>query len=67
MSLAGHNRKPKPIPPQKIVGWWEDYKCGCVSEVVRRKRDLLGYCGKHGADRRYCFPSFAPATGHEGG
>jgi hypothetical protein len=34
------------------VGWYEEYRCGCVSETVRRKRDLLGYCPKHGEDRR---------------
>lgn len=31
-------------------GWWEEYRCGCVSELVPRKRDLLGYCGTHGDD-----------------
>ena len=35
-------------------GWWEEYACGCVSETVERKKDLLGYCGKHGDERRHC-------------
>lgn len=34
------------------IGWWEEYKCGCVSETVPRKKDLLGYCKHHGDDRR---------------
>lgn len=33
-------------------GWFEEYGCGCMSNVVRRKADLLGYCGKHGDSRR---------------
>jgi hypothetical protein len=33
-------------------GWFEDYTCGCVSDIVRFKKDLLGYCGQHGTDRR---------------
>ena len=37
----------------RVLGWWEEYDfCGCVSEVVPHKRDLLGYCGRHGGDRR---------------
>lgn len=34
-------------------GYFEEYGCGCVSEVVRYKRELLGYCGKHGHGRRH--------------
>lgn len=34
-------------------GYFEEYSCGCVSEIVRRKRDLTGYCGTHGNDRRH--------------
>ena len=34
-------------------GWFEEYSCGCVSPVVRRKRDLPGWCGVHGNDRRH--------------
>lgn len=33
-------------------GWKEAYRCGCVSPVATRKRDLPGYCGKHGDDRK---------------
>src|SRR6266478_5426683 len=40
----------------KIRGWFEDYRCGCVSETVRTKRELLGYCGQHGDDRRKVWP-----------
>ncbi len=40
----------------RIVGYFEDYRCGCVSEVVKRKRDLLGYCSTHGEDRRQIWP-----------
>ncbi len=30
--------------------WTEQYRgCGCISEASRKK-DLLGYCGKHGSD-----------------
>jgi hypothetical protein len=36
--------------------WFEDYSCGCVSESVERKRDLLGYCAVHGNERRYVWP-----------
>jgi hypothetical protein len=36
----------------KVVGWWEGYKCGCVSDTVRLRRDLPGYCPTHGSDRR---------------
>lgn len=41
---------------QKVVGWWEEYKCGCVSETVKFKKDLCGYCGRHGNGRRYIYP-----------
>lgn len=30
--------------------YFEEYKCGCVSPNSSKK-DLLGYCDKHGADR----------------
>lgn len=36
-----------------MAGYYEEYKCGCTSNTVRSKRDLVGYCGKHGDDRRY--------------
>lgn len=38
-------------------GWWEDYACGCVSQTVLRKRDLLGYCPIHGENRRNVWPA----------
>lgn len=34
------------------VGWWEEYRCGCVSETVKLKRELPGYCPQHGEDSR---------------
>ena len=47
---VGSARRPK------LAGWWEEYRCGCVSKTVRRKKDLLGYCGQHGDSRRQVFP-----------
>ena len=38
------------------VGWWEDYRCGCVSPTSKVKRDLPGYCPKHGDCRRQVWP-----------
>lgn len=35
-----------------VGGWFEEYRCGCISDTVRRKRDLPGYCAKHGDDSR---------------
>jgi len=32
--------------------WFEEYRCGCVSEYVKYKKDLLGYCATHGENRR---------------
>lgn len=40
-------------PKESKRGWFEEYECGCVSEIVRLKRDLLGYCGQHGGSRRH--------------
>ena len=37
-------------------GWFEAYRCGCVSEIVARKKDLIGYCGKHGAESQHGSP-----------
>jgi hypothetical protein len=42
-----------PTPPGKRRGWFEEYTCGCVSPIVRLKRELLGYCPKHGHSRRH--------------
>ena len=51
-----------PPPRYKLSSWqwgtwelqytWEEYRCGCVSDSVPRKEDLVGYCGKHGDNRR---------------
>ena len=38
--------------------YFEEYRCGCVSEIVRSKKALLGYCGTHGDDSRCVFPVF---------
>ena len=38
------------------TGWWEEYRCGCVSDFVKRKKDLLGYCAIHGEDTRHIWP-----------
>ncbi len=35
--------------------WFEEYKCGCVSNVVSKKKDLPGYCPKHGSDMTHVF------------
>lgn len=35
--------------------WFEYYGCGCVSDYVRLKRDLVGYCGQHGDSRTQVF------------
>lgn len=57
-SLATETRKPASLPrlvrPRRI-GWWEEYHCGCVSETVKLKRNLLGYCGTHGDNRRRAY------------
>jgi hypothetical protein len=34
-------------------GYFEEYRCGCVSDVARFKKDLPGYCPKHGDNRRH--------------
>lgn len=33
---------------ERIAGWIEEYRCGCVSAVVKDRKQLLGYCNKHG-------------------
>jgi len=33
------------------IQWIEEYNCGC-SQVENRKKDLLGYCGIHGDERK---------------
>jgi len=42
----------------KPIGWFEEYACGCVSEIVKYKKDLIGYCPDHGDDRRNIYPDF---------
>ena len=44
----------------KRIGWWEEYRCGCVSETVKHKKDLTGYCKHHGDDRRRIYPEYEP-------
>jgi hypothetical protein len=40
----------------KLLGWFEEYGCGCISETVKRRKDLLGYCGQHEKNRKRIFP-----------
>ena len=40
----------------KNWGWFEEYKCGCCSSAVKTKKELLGYCEKHGSDRIRIYP-----------
>ncbi len=40
----------------RVRGYFEEYACGCVSQIVRYKKDLVGYCAKHGSDRRKVWP-----------
>lgn len=46
--------------PLRRPRWWEEYRCGCVSDVVDRKRDLLGYCPQHGEGRRHAHRDYTP-------
>ena len=41
--------------------WFEIYDCGCESDEVEGKKNLLGYCGTHGEDMRAVFPAFRSA------
>lgn len=52
--------------------WFETYRqCGCVIEA-HRKKDLMGYCAKHGTDRANVYrigeipPSPTPETPPDG-
>lgn len=53
----GETMKPRRLPRSeaepKRIGWFEEYRCGCVSETEKHKSDLLGYCGRHGDSRRH--------------
>jgi len=53
------------INRSKLIGWFEEYKCGCVSPTVRQKKDLLGYCPKHGSCRRNVHPELKRQKGNE--
>lgn len=39
--------------------WLEEYKCGC-SNVTAIKREALGYCPRHGEDRRNLYKLTEP-------
>lgn len=39
-----------------VSGWWEEYRCGCVSKTEKWKKDLLGYCATHGDCTRSVIP-----------
>jgi hypothetical protein len=41
----------KKVEPVR-VGWYEEYRCGCLSETVKRKCNLHGYCPRHGESRK---------------
>lgn len=50
-----------------MARYFEEYsKCGCISPIVDRKRDLLGYCPFHGNDRSHVHheapPRVKPST-----
>lgn len=51
----------------RAKGWWEEYKCGCLSDVVARKADLLGYCPVHGYDARRVWPWLGSTSERRGG
>jgi hypothetical protein len=44
--------KPMPTEPEPTKGYQEEYRCGCLSPVTRFKKDLPGYCPRHGEDKR---------------
>ena len=33
-----------------MAQWIEHYECGCISEYVKHKWELPGYCPTHGKD-----------------
>jgi hypothetical protein len=41
--------------PRRNWWWYGEYRCGCVSSLVRLKREVLDYCGKHGDDIRHYY------------
>lgn len=48
------------------VEYFEEYRCGCVSDLVTRRKDLLGYCQKHGESRKYVHRIAPPRTPTKG-
>lgn len=38
-----------------MTGWFEEYACGCVSPTVPTRKELPGYCPRHGESRRGLF------------
>lgn len=48
IELMKKNRK---LIPNKRWWWCEQYRGYGCSTVVPRKKDLVGYCAKHGGDR----------------
>lgn len=58
--MAG--RKKETSKRKQQPEWFEEYACGCVSSLVKKKSDLLGYCGKHGSSRRHAHKSKAHPT-----
>ena len=56
------NRVGKPWPyikgPTKPTGWYERYNCGCLSDAMKYKKDLLGYCSHHGLPSAEVLPLF---------
>lgn len=39
--------------------WLEEFKCGC-SNVTATKKEALGYCPKHGEDKRHSYKLVEP-------
>lgn len=47
--------------PLRRMAWLEEYRhCSC-SLIALKRQDLLGYCQKHGNDRKYLIRIPAPA------
>lgn len=46
---------------RKLKGYYEFYRCGCVSETVPTKRELLGYCPTHGEDAKEVYRDYHSA------
>lgn len=39
--------------PVRQMGWFAEYRCGCVSDYSRLKKEVLGYCPTHGENSRH--------------